>query len=181
MRFLESQELLLSSPSRCSARIRSWLCTFLSSHQWFSCFSAFFHHADDLAIWSSFPRVPAAMVVAQGALIRLERCSEYWRLPLNLSKCEASFSVDSYQANLQPNLLLLNSRLRFNPTPTFLGVTFDHTLSFSKHGSLLKAKFFLRLKVLRCISASSWGPSKVRSPSFFSPFTFMLPPDDFIS
>ena len=44
--------------------------------------------------------------------------------------------------------------------PTFLGVTFDRTLSFSKHVSSLKAKFFPRLKVLCCISASSWGLSK---------------------
>ena len=29
----------------------------------------------------------------------------------------------------------LNSPLRFNPTPTFLGVTFGRTLSFSKHVS----------------------------------------------
>ena len=43
---------------------------------------------------------------------------------------------------------------------TFLGVTFDCTLSFSKHVSSLKAKFFPRLKALCCISASSWGPSK---------------------
>ena len=35
---------------------------------------------------------------------------------------------------------------------TFLGVTFEHTLSFSKHVSSLKAKFFPRLKALRCIS-----------------------------
>ena len=68
--------------------------------------------------------------------------------------------MDPHQANLQPNFLLLGSRLHFNPTPTFLGVTFDRTLSFSKHVSSLKAKFFPRLKALRCISASSWGPSK---------------------
>ena len=68
--------------------------------------------------------------------------------------------MDPHQANLQPNLLLLGSRLPLNPTPTFLGVTFDRTLSFSKHVSSLKAKFFPRLKALRCISASSWGPSK---------------------
>ena len=101
------------------------------------------------------------MEATQGALFRLERWSEYWCLPLNPSKCEASFfSVDPHHANLQPNLLLLGSRLRFNPTSTFLGVTFDRTLSFSKHVSLLKAKFFPRLKVLRCITASSWGPFK---------------------
>ena len=116
---------------------------------------------DNLAIWSSSPSVPTAVEATQGALFRLERWSEYWCLPLNPSKCEASFfSVDLHQANLQPNLLLLGSRLRFNPTTTFLGVIFDRTLSFSKHVSLLKAKFFPRLKALHCISASSWGRSK---------------------
>ena len=118
-------------------------------------------YADDLAICSSFPSVSTAVEATQGALFRLERWSEYWCLPLNSSKCETSFfSVDPHQANLQPNLLVLSSRLRFNPTPIFLGVTFNRTVSFSKHVSLLKAKFFSRLKALRCISASSWGPSK---------------------
>ena len=70
------------------------------------------------------------------------------------------FSVDPHQANLHPNHLLLGSCLRFNPTPTFLGITFDRTLSFSKHVSSLKTKFFRRLKALHCMSASSWGPSK---------------------
>ena len=101
------------------------------------------------------------MEPTQGALFRLECWSKYWCLSLNPSKCEASFfSVDPHQANLQPNLLLLGSHLRFNPTPTFLGVTFDRTLSFSKHVSLVRTKFFPRFKALRCISASSWGPSK---------------------
>ena len=118
-------------------------------------------YADNLAIWSSSSSVSTAVEATQRALFRLERGSEYWCLPLNLSKCETSFfSMDPHQANLQPNLLLLGSRLRFNPTPTFLGVTFDRTLSFSKHVSSLKAKFFPRLKALRCVSASSWGPSK---------------------
>ena len=41
------------------------------------------------------------MEATQGALFRLERWSEYWCLPLNPSKCEASFfSVDSHQAHL---------------------------------------------------------------------------------
>ena len=104
--------------------------------------------------------VSTAVKATQGALFRLERWSEYWCLPLNPRKCEASFSsVNPHQANLQPNLLLLGSRLRFNPTPTFLGITFDRTLSFSKHVSSLKAKFLPCLGALRCISASSWSPS----------------------
>ena len=115
-----------------------------------------------LTIWPTGPPplVPTAVDATQGALFRLERWSDYWCLPLNPSKCEASsFSVDPHQANLQPSLLLFNF-FRFNSTPTFLGVIFDRTLSFSKHVSLMKAKFFPRLKALRCISASSWVPSK---------------------
>ena len=138
--------------------------------------------ADDLAIWSSSPSVPTAVEATQRVLFRLERRSEYWCLPLNPSKCEASFfSVDPHQANLQPNLLLLNTRLRFNPTPTFLGVTFDRTLSFSKHASSLKTKFFPRLKALRCISASSWSPSLFRIKLFFGPFSHTLHPAGFLS
>ena len=114
-------------------------------------------YADDLAIWSSSSLFPTAVEATQEALFRLERWSDYWCLPLNPSKCEASFfSVDFHQANL----LFLGSRLRFNPTSTFLGVTFNRTLSFSKHVSSLKAKFFPRQKALRCISAFSWGRSK---------------------
>ena len=82
--------------------------------------------------------------------------------------------MDPHLANLQPNLFLLGSRLRFNPTPTLLGVTFDRTLSFSKHVSSLKAKFFPRLKALRCISASSWGPSKESLSLLYK--SFLQPP-----
>ena len=127
-----------------------------------------------MAIWSSSPSVPTAVEATQGALFRLERWSEYWCLPLNLSKCEASFSVDPHQANLHPNLFLLGRRLRFNPTPTVLGVTFDRTLSFSKHGSSLKAKFSPRLKVLLYISASSWGPSKDSFSFLYKAFLLSL-------
>ena len=101
-------------------------------------------YADGLFIWSSSSSlVPTAVEATQGALFQLERWLEYWCLPFNLSKYEASFfSVHPHQANLQSNLLLFNSHLHFNSTPTFLEVTFDCTLSFSKHVSLLKAKFF---------------------------------------
>ena len=132
-------------------------------------------YADDLAIWSSFPSVPTAVGATQGALFRLERWSDYGCLPFNPSKCEAFFiSVDPHQANFQPNLLLLGSRFGFNPTPTFLGVILDRTLSFSKHVSSLKAKFFPRLKALRCISASSWNPSKESLSLLYKSFLWPL-------
>ena len=51
-----------------------------------------FLYADDLTIWSSSPLAPTVVEATQQALIRLERWSEYWCLPLNPSKCEAFFS-----------------------------------------------------------------------------------------
>ena len=116
--------------------------------------------ADDLCIWFFFHSVPTALEATQGALIRLERWSEYWCLPLSPRNGEASFSVNPHQANLQPNVFFFNSLPCFNPAPTFLGVTFNCTLFFSKHVSSLKANFFASLTALRCISASSCGPSK---------------------
>ena len=81
-------------------------------------------YADDLANWSSSPSIPFAVEATQGALFRLERWSEYWCLPLNPSKCEASFfSVYPHKGNLQPLLFIFNSRHRFNPTLTFRGIT----------------------------------------------------------
>ena len=82
-----------------------------------------FLYADDLTICSSFLPISTASEAPQGALISLEHWSEYLCFPLNPGKCDAFFSVDPCQANLQPNLLLFNSRLRFNSTPTLLGVT----------------------------------------------------------
>ena len=123
--------------------------------------------ADDLSIWIFFLSVPNTLKATRGALFRLECWSEYWCLPLNPRKCEAFFSVNPHQANLQPNLLLFKSLLCFNLTPTFLGVTFDCTHSFSKHVSSLKAKFFADLTASRCFSASSWGFSK-KAPSLSS-------------
>ena len=141
-----------------------------------------------LTIWSfSSPTVSSVMEATQGAQFRFECWSEYWCLPLNPSKCEASFFfMDPHQAHLQPNLLLLSSSFRFNPAPTFLGITFNRTFSFSKHVFLLKAKFFPHLKALRCISASSWCASKESLSLFciklfFGPLLLMPHRDGFLS
>ena len=109
------------------------------------------------------------MESTQGALFRLECCSEYWCLLLNLSKCEASFSVDPHQANLQPT----SSYSVSIPLQFFLGSPSTALFPFLSIISSLMVKFFPRLKALRCISASSWGPSKeslsLLYKSFFQP------------
>ena len=78
-----------------------------------------------------------------------------------------------HQANSQPNLFSLGPRLCFNPTPTFLGVTFN-PIFFSKHVSSLKAKFFPRFKTLRCVFVSLWGPSKESLSVLYKDFLWLL-------
>ena len=70
------------------------------------------------------------------------------------------FSTDPHQATFQPRLNLLGFPLLFNPTPKFLGVTFDRTLSFGTHVQSLCSKFYPRHKALRSIATASWGPTK---------------------
>ena len=114
---------------------------FLSSSMTFRHLCLLSAAVSTLTIWPFGPpppRSPLRWRPHKELLFRLERWSEYWCLPFNPSKCEASFfSVDPHQAILQPNLLLLGSRLCFNPISTLLGVTFDRTLSFSKQVSSL--------------------------------------------
>ena len=83
----------------------------------------------DLAIWSSSPDPLKASSVVQFSPTVQETWSNLWRLPLNPKKYESSlFSTDPHQATFQPLLNLLGIPLSFNPTPKFLGVTFDRTL-----------------------------------------------------
>ena len=118
-------------------------------------------HADDLAIWSSFPDPFKAFSVVQSSLNVLETWSNLWRLPFNPKKCESSFSsIDPHQATFQPLLNLLSIHLSFNPIPKFLGVTFDRTLSFGAHVQSLCSKFCPRNKAFRSIATAPWGPTK---------------------
>ena len=87
--------------------------------------------------------------------------SNLWRLPLNPKKCESSFfSTDPHQATFQPRLNLLDIPFSFNPTPKFLSVTFDWTLSFGAHVQSLCSKFYPRHKALRSIAPAFWNPTK---------------------
>ena len=135
--FSKSQKPFLLHPSRCSARIHSWPCSFLSINDLPASLPSSVScslYADDLAIWFSFPLIPTAVEATQGALFRLERWSEYWCLPLNPSKCEAFFLMDPHQANLQPNLQL-------SSIPTYSAPAFVSTQLQLFLGSPLTALF----------------------------------------
>ena len=143
-------------------------------------------YADDLAIWASSPSVECATSIVQAAFNRLVEWSSKWRLPLNPLKCETSFfSLDPYQSRIQPSLHILNTPLKFNPHPTFLGVTFNRTLSFKYHVLSLRKKFHNRFRAFRSIASASWihqkNPYVPYTKPSFAPSSPMLPQAGFPS
>ena len=140
-------------------------------------------YAGNLAVWSSSPSVPTAVGTSQGALFRLERWFKYWCLILNPSKFKAFFfSVDPHQANLQPNLLLLNSRLRFN---LFWSHLRPHSFLFETcifaEGQVFPLFQVLTLYLCFLMRTPSKESLSLLYKSFLSPFSHMLHPDCFLS
>ena len=86
--------------------------------------------------------------------------SERKKLTLNVSKCEATFfSTDSHEleAKLEPELRLLGEKIKFNPSPKFLGVHLDRTLAFQKHTDYVADKVASRNRILASLSSKTWG------------------------
>ena len=111
-------------------------------------------HADHLDIWSSL------------------RWRPHTELYFDWSAGLSTGVFLSFRANVwPPSSQWIPIKLTSNPTfpysapasvsiPLQLFLGSPSTALFSKHVSSLKAKFFPRLKALRCISAFSWGPSE---------------------
>jgi hypothetical protein len=71
-----------------------------------------------------------AVPVLQEGMREVYRWAWAKKLTLNLKKCEVSFfSADPHQVKWQPVVEVEGTRLRFNPTPLFVGVNLGRTMS----------------------------------------------------
>jgi len=114
--------------------------------------------ADDLALWVQDTELERANAKIQKALHKIEEWCAEWKLQLNTEKSEVTvFSTDSHEAKYRPHLTLLGEPVQFNPTPTFLGVTFDRTLSFNAHIAKVTKKMKSRCNVLKALRGRDWG------------------------
>ena len=126
-------------------------------------------YADDLAIWPSSPSVPTAVEASQGALFRLER----WCLPLNSSKCKASFfSLNPHRAHLQPNLLLLGYSL-FQPNSN---LSWSH---LRPHSFFFLNMYLFTSQGLTLYLCFLLGSFPLLYNLFFGPFLLLLHPNGF--
>jgi hypothetical protein len=68
-----------------------------------------------------------------------------------------SFSADPHEAKWQPVVEVEGTRLRFNPTPLFLGVELGRTLSRKEEADRKAASLTKGSRVLTALSGTDWG------------------------
>ena len=75
------------------------------------------------------------------------------------------FHLRNRKANRQLNISWCGEKLEHTPSPIYLGVTLDRTLSYSTHIMKVKAKTAERNNVLRKLANSKWGthPSTIKT------------------
>ena len=125
-----------------------------------------FIYADDLCIVTqnaSFEKTESTLSAA------LDSIGDYYEknhLRANPDKTQTCvFHLRNRKANRQLNISWCGKKLEHNPSPIYLGVTLDRTLSYSTHIPKVKAKTAVRNNVLRKLANSKWGthPSTIKT------------------
>ena len=118
-------------------------------------------YADDLAFLVSNEKIDEAVESTNTALKCLEKWATDNKMIIATEKCETSlFTTHSKEANTKLNVILQGKILDTNPTPKFLGVTYDRLLNFGKHCSLIRQKLRQRSKCLAALSGKDWGANR---------------------
>ena len=79
-------------------------------------------------------------------------------LRANLEKTQTCvFHIRNREANRKLNISWCSKELEHTPTPTYLGVILDRTLSYSIHIAKVKGNTAARNNVLKKLSNSKWG------------------------
>lgn len=83
--------------------------------------------------------------------------------PSNIQLC--AFHLRNRDSGVELDVIWRESRLQHCPTPRYLGVTLDRTLSFKQHCLNTKVKVCSRNNIIRKLTSYTWGaqPSTLRT------------------
>jgi ribonuclease HI len=124
--------------------------------------------ADDASVWSEDPDLNRAAARIQEVAERIEEWSRKKKMMINVSKSEvAVFTNCTNEAKWRPNIKMLGNDVPFNPSPKFLGVYLDRSLSFQEHVTQTTKKASTRLRILACLASKEWGWSKLNLKRIF--------------
>ena len=116
--------------------------------------------ADDVGLLAQSRRLAEAARLVEADVIEVHRWSIEKKLHLNISKCEVTFfSPDTSESKPQamPPIMIDSVPLKFNPTPKFLGIVYDRTLSFAHQAKAVARKVAGTSRLLTAVSGKDWG------------------------
>lgn len=123
-----------------------------------------FLFADDLALAMQYGYNGLSEKFAIAALNKdLAKLANYyscWRLRANPAKTESStFHLSSRDANRTVNIEFCGAPVEYNPTPTYLGVKLNRSMTFNPHLTKLQLKLKTRCNIIQRLTGSAWGSS----------------------
>ena len=117
-----------------------------------------FAYADDLASLHSSGNWKELEGTLSQDMSTLSAYLQTWRLKLSHTKTvTASFYLNNREAKRELTVYNNDRLLPFCPTPTYLGVKLDRSLTFRHHLVALHKKLSLRVTLLRQLVGSGWG------------------------
>ena len=117
--------------------------------------------ADGIAIRHSSPNASHSICVLSNQLILVQRFRDRYRLPISAAKTHFTlFTKRHVKPTELPPLYLNGTVLKHEPTPRFLGLTFDQKLICSRHIADLKTANERKVSQLKRSLGSSWRNSR---------------------
>ena len=116
--------------------------------------------ADDVGLVAQSRYLGEAAAMLEADVIEVHRWSMEKKLNLNISKCEVSFfSPDPRETGPEvlPQIRVGGLALKYNPTPVFLGVTYDRTLSFAPQAKKVADRITTTSRLQQAVSGTDWG------------------------
>ena len=114
--------------------------------------------ADDICFRFAHSDINQANRKIQECIDAVVKWSAEKKMAIKVKTREITFSsTDTKEAKWKPNVKAFCKNVPFNPTPKFLGVHFDSTLSFAKHVKVLTEKAENRKRMLASLTSTKWG------------------------
>ena len=123
-----------------------------------SMISSKFAYADDLALLHSSGNWKDLEGTLSQDMSTLSAYLQTWRLKLSHTKTvTTAFHLNNREAKRELKVYNNSRLLPFCPTPTYLGVKLDRSLTFRHHLVALRKKLSSRVTLLRRLVGSGWG------------------------
>ena len=118
-------------------------------------------YADDITVWASGPKIPQLESMINSYLKDISIYLKENSLLMSVSKSTVTlFTQDKHQFQTHPDIILEDTQLPLERSPTILGMIMDPSLSFHKHCNYVSDRIDRRNNILKTLAGSPWGQEK---------------------